>query len=376
MKLYEFQGKEIFRKYGVPVPKGTLFKSPDQPGEIAPPAVLKAQVLVGGRGKAGGVKVWDGSENLSHLIKSIFSQELKGEKVGAVLVEEKADILHEYYLSITFKGSKAVPVIIASAAGGVEIEKVARETPEKIVTMPFEPLVGPTSFQIRYIAKAIGYGNYNELKDFVRKLYRIFRECDATLVEINPLAATPEGLVALDSKILLDDKAEFRQQELFAGLAEEQASLTGDQEFSGEGEKDTITYVPLSGYVGLISDGAGTGMLTLDLIKDAGGEAANFCEMGGITNPQVMYKALEKVLESPNVKSLLVVLIGGFNRMDEMAEGIIKYKEDHGIKVPMVVRMCGTLEDVGKKMMKKVGIPTYDNLLEAVKKTVELTEVK
>jgi succinyl-CoA synthetase beta subunit len=372
MKLFEFQGKRIFKEYGIPVPDGTLLLPTDPTDKLVPPAVLKAQVLVGGRGKAGGIKIWDGTEPVDKLLESIFSQQLKGEKVGAVLAEEKATILQEYYLSITFKGSKATPVIIASAAGGVEIERVAKETPEKIVTMPFDPFIGPTSYQTRYIAKKIGYSDYKEFGDFINKLYRIFKDTDATLVEINPLVATPDGLLALDSKMLLDDKAEFRNRELFDRIAKEQASIEGSC-YDGLQQKDTITYVPLSGSVGLISDGAGTGMLTLDLIKDAEGEAANFCEMGGITNPDVMYKAMEKVLENPNVKGLLVVLIGGFNRMDEMAEGIIRYINERGIGVPMVIRMCGTMEEAGKEMMKQAGIPTYDNLLEAVKKTVELT---
>jgi succinyl-CoA synthetase beta subunit len=185
---------------------------------------------------------------------------------------------------------------------------------------------------------------------------------------------TASGLVALDGKVSLDDKAGFRQSELFTELMNEQQSLPGIAPTSSQANGDTITYVPLTGTVGLISDGAGTGMLTLDLIKDAGGEAANFCEMGGLTSPEVMYKAMETVLQDPKVKSLLVVLIGGFNRMDEMAEGIIRYQEEQGLDMPIIVRMCGTMEEEGKAMMAKANLPTYDDLLLAVDAAVKGAE--
>lgn len=369
MKLYEFQGKRIFKEYGIPVPNGNLVTSPGETSNIGLPAVLKAQVLVGGRGKAGGIKICDTASELSEALKVIFEMNLKGEQVHAVLAEEKSDILREFYISITFKGSNATPILMFSSTGGVDIEKVARENPEKIICLPLNPFIGPTEYQARYISKAVDYKDVAELKTLIGNLYSVFKNSDATLVEINPLAVTPKGLMALDSKILLDDKSKFRQENLFSKLVEEQNALVAEEK---EPREDTITYVLLNGYIGLISDGAGTGMLTLDLIKDAGGEAANFCEMGGITNPQVMYNALCEVLKNPDVKSLLIILIGGFNRMDEMAEGIIKYKEDHGLKVPVIIRMCGTMEEVGKEMMNKSGIPTYDNLLEAVNEAVVL----
>ncbi len=372
MKLFEFEGKRIFKEYGIPVPAGRLLNFPNAGENVSAPAVLKAQVLVGGRGKAGGIKIWDGCENLGHVLETLFSKDIKGEKVKAVLVEQKVEILKEYYLSITFKGSKATPVIIASAAGGVDIEKVAKETPEKILTIPIDPMVGPRGYHIKYIAKQLDHAEHRELGKFILKLYSIFKNTDATLVEINPLVMTPDGLVALDAKVLLDDKAAYRRKELFKNIIEKREGLLG-KDLGVEKEDNTITYVPLSGTVGLISDGAGTGMLTLDLIKDAGGEAANFCEMGGITNPDVMYTALERVMANPKVEGLLIVLIGGFNRMDEMAEGIIKYQKERGIKVPMAVRMCGTMEDEGTRRMKEAGLPTYVSLLEAVEKIVKLT---
>lgn len=376
MKLYEFQGKRIFRENGIPVDAGKLLKLGQQIENISAPKVLKAQVLTGGRGKAGGIKIWDGLSDVSQIIENLFELKIKGESVGGILLQEMVEIQREFYLSITYKGTKATPVLIVSAAGGVEIEKIAQEDPEKIVAIPLNPLVGPSEYQVRYVAKKIGYENYRELKLLIDNVYKVFRKYDATLVEINPLAVTPDGLVAVDAKVNLDDKSEFRHKELFEGLLKEQLSLQKDDVKAATEEQDTITYVPLSGTVGLISDGAGTGMLTLDIIKDAGGEAANFCELGGTTNAEIMYKAMTMAMEKPGMDSLIVVLIGGFNRMDHMAEGIIKYRNDHGFKVPVFVRMCGTLEQVGKEMMKESDIPVFNDLQETVNHAVALVRRK
>ncbi|NLG87536.1 MAG: succinate--CoA ligase subunit beta [Firmicutes bacterium] len=374
MKLFEFQAKRIFAQYGLPVPESDLLLSSQDLPELPFPLILKAQVLTGGRGKAGGIKICSDKKELGSLLTELFNMRIKGEPVRAVLAEEKAKINQEFYLSITLQGSKARPLIIASPAGGMDIEQVAAKTPEKIIKIPIDPLIGPQDYQIRYLAKRMGYQNKTELKNFVANLYQAFCELDATLLEINPLASTDKGLVALDGKVTLDDKANFRQEALFKELLAEQQDLPGADPASAHMSEDTITYVPLTGTVGLISDGAGTGMLTLDLIKDAGGEAANFCEMGGLTSPEIMYKAMETVLSDPNVKSLLVVLIGGFNRMDEMAEGIVKYKKVHGLNIPVIVRMCGTMEEEGKELMAQAGIPTYDDLLEAVGAAVKGAE--
>jgi len=375
MKLFEFQGKRLFRQYGVPTPGGKLVLRGDDLDGITAPKVLKAQVLAGGRGKAGGVKVWRGDIGFSEAAAQLLGMTtIKGHEVRALLVEDKADILNEYYLSLTFDGGRATPLVIASAAGGVDIETVAAETPERIVRMPFDSRLGLAGYQVRRVAAVIGCSRVGELGRILGGLYELLRGSDASLVEINPLAETPDGLVALDAKVVLDDKAAFRHAKLRQELAEEQEPVLGpprEPEFEVPG---TITYVPLSGTIGMISDGAGTGMLTLDLIKDAGGEAANFCEMGGLTSPQVMYDALRLVLQNPRVKSLLIVLIGGFNRMDEMAKGILQYREKHGLDVPMVVRMCGTMEETGKELMRQAGIPTHDDLDKTVLAAVRLAE--
>ena len=363
MKLYEFQGKALFREAGIPVPRGAVVTASDRSGLFAPSAV-KAQVLSGGRGKAGGVLLVSTQAEAEKAAGSILSMELKGEPVRALLVEEKMNIRAEYYLAVTFDGEAGTPLFMASASGGMDIESVAEHSPEKILKLPVDPLWGLTDYKLRAMADFLGYENKKEFASFARKVWTLFREKNAVLVEINPLVVTDSGLVALDSKIEIDDDARPRLKDLFEKNLAEQAALTGVE---GEADHGTITYVPLEGNVGLISDGAGTGMLTLDLIRDLGGEAADFCEMGGLTSPEVMYSAMDQVFsDKKNIKSLLVVLIGGFNRMDEMAEGITAYLREHKVSIPLVVRLCGTMEEEGKAIMKEAGLPVYDDLRTAV----------
>ena len=363
MKLYEFQGKALFREAGIPVPRGAVVTASDRSGLFAPSAV-KAQVLSGGRGKAGGVLLVSTQAEAEKAAGSILSMELKGEPVRALLVEEKMNIRAEYYLAVTFDGEAGTPLFMASASGGMDIESVAEHSPEKILKLPVDPLWGLTDYKLRAMADFLGYENKKEFASFARKVWTLFREKNAVLVEINPLVVTDSGLVALDSKIEIDDDARPRLKDLFEKNLAEQAALTGVE---GEADHGTITYVPLEGNVGLISDGAGTGMLTLDLIRDLGGEAADFCEMGGLTSPEVMYSAMDQVFsDKKDIKSLLVVLIGGFNRMDEMAEGITAYLRDHNVSIPLVVRLCGTMEEEGKTIMKEAGLPVYDDLRTAV----------
>jgi len=372
MKLYEFQGKEIFKKYGIPVQSGFLIHKNDEVKNLIPPLVLKSQVLVGGRGKAGGIKIWEGNTDVSQIINELFSLKIKGEKVRSILALEKVDILREIYLSITFNKGKSTPVLIVGTSGGMDIEESIRLNKEKIHFVEIDPFLGILEYQIRFVAKKLNIDNYLEFKNIIRTVYKIFKEYDATLVEINPLAITPHGLVAIDSKINLDDQASFRHQVLFQKL-EEEKKLIKDKEDSNTSEltDDTITFVPLSGNIGVISDGAGTGLFTLDLINEYGGKVANFCEMGGITNSEVMLKSLKMVASDQSVKSILVVLIGGFNRMDDMAEGIVKFKKELNKNIPIFIRMCGTKEESGKELMKKANIPVYDSLNVAVEKAVK-----
>lgn len=374
MKLYEFQGKDLFRKGGIPVPKGAVVTADDMSGLFAPAAV-KAQVLSGGRGKAGGVKLVSTLDEARKAAEEILAMELKGEEVRAVLVEEKAAIKGEYYMAVTFDGEEGTPLFMVSPSGGMDVEAVAEETPEKILKLPVDPLLGLTDYKLRAMADFLGYPDRAEFAAFARKVWKLFREKQAVLVEINPLVVTDSGLLALDAKVEIDGDSRPRQKDLFTALLAEQKAVTGAEEEEDEG---TITYVPLDGDIGLISDGAGTGMLTLDLIGDMGGRAADFCEMGGLTSPEVMYSAMDRVFrDKADIKSLLVVLIGGFNRMDEMAEGITAYIKEHSITIPVVVRLCGTMEEEGKAIMKEGGLPVYDDLRTAVADAVRFAgEVK
>jgi len=370
MKLYEFQGKEIFKKYGIPVQSGFLIQANDEVKNIIPPLVLKAQVLVGGRGKAGGIKVWDGSIDISKIINELFALEIKREKVNAILALKKVDILREVYISITFNKSRSIPVIIAGTSGGMDIEESARLNKEKINFIEFDPFLGISEYQIRFIAKKINIKNYLEFKKIIMAMYNIFKEYDATLVEMNPLAMTPDGLIAIDSKINLDDHSYFRHEELFRKFKKEKKLIQGKGLDISKSRDDTITYVPLSGNIGVISDGAGTGLFTLDLISKFGGKVANYCELGGITNSEVMLKSLKMVTGDSMIKSILVVLIGGFNRMDEMAKGIIKFKKEFNKDIPIFIRMCGTKEEVGKQLIRNANIPVYNSLNDVVEKAV------
>ena len=375
MRLYEFQGKRIFEKYGIPIQSGKLIYPGDNLQNLSPPLTLKAQVLSGGRGKAGGIRIWEGKEDLEKIISELFHLKINNEQVRAILVLKSVDIHREMYLSLTFNRSKAAPVLFSGVSGGIDIEKTAQESKELISFTEFNFLLGISDFQIREISKKLNIANFLEFRKIILSMYRIFKEYDATLVEINPLAITPSGLVAVDAKIELDDQASFRHQELFRELKEEIKSISGDNEVIKK-EEDTITYVPLNGDIGVVSDGAGTGLLTLDLLAKYGGKVANFCELGGITNPEVVFNALKKVHQDKNVKSVLVVLIGGFNRMDEMAEGIVKFCAQSNKQIPIFIRMCGTKEKEGKKLMQKAKIPIYDDLHEVVQKAVEKAREK
>ncbi len=370
MKLFEFQGKELFNSYGIPIQSGVLLLTPEDSLEaLKPPVVIKSQVLTGGRGKAGGITIWNGDEDLRGIVERMFQLNIKGEQVKAVLALNSVDIFRELYISITFNKSESICVLIAGASGGVDIEKHAMTDEQSTSVIPFNPLLGLSEYHIRLAAKTLSIDDYAGFKAIVLGMYGIFKDYDATLVEINPLAETPDGLVAIDSKVEIDSQAYFRNMDKIRHFADETNRLTGEDIFAAV--EDTITYVPLSGNIGLVSDGAGTGMLTVDLITQFGGTIANFCELGGITNEEIVYKALTKAAAGEGVERLLVVLIGGFNRMDHMAEGIVRFCRETANKIPLYIRMCGTLEDVGRAIMQKHQISIYENLHDAVKSAVE-----
>jgi succinyl-CoA synthetase beta subunit len=374
MRLLEFQAKQLFAQYGIPVPNGVLITSSRQADRISFPAVLKAQAPVGGRGKAGGIRTIDTPETAAAAIDDLLRMTIKGYPISALWAEQKIPVNHEFYLAVLYDKKTNSPIVMASAAGGIEIEQVARQNPEKIYKSKVDPFIGLQKYTSRALAKKLAIKEVESFCAIVERLYSILIECDATLVEINPLVETPQGLIALDAKILLDDKAKLRHKELFERIHAEQKEL--DHAPKSEAVRlaleREITYVPLDGNIAMIADGAGTGMLTLDMIQDEGGHSANFCEMGGLANAKITYESIEVVLANPKVAVLLLTLIGGLTRMDEIADGVAQYVKEHGKSVPMVIRMCGTQEEVGKATLRNVGIEPFDDMAKAVQAAVAI----
>ena len=367
MNLFEYEGKKLMKSAGIPAPESCLVTSDAQDAPMEYPFVLKAQVMTGGRGKAGGVKVCENEADYRRFAKDILGMTIKGHPVHGLLAEQMVKAERELYLSITLQGVKA-PTLIASRMGGMDIESVSKEKPDEIVRMEIDPFTRLKGYQKRYLAKRLEV-DASELDGFLDKVQDLFFGKNALLVEINPLGVSDGHLIAMDSKIVLDDHARSIAP-LLEELEENRRMLHAYQ--TPEKEATTITYVPLDGDLGLISDGAGTGMLTLDLLNDAGGHVASFCELGGMTSEEVMYRAMELTLSGhDHIKGVIIVLIGGFNRMDNMALGITKYVKEHNVTIPIYTRMCGTMEEVGLKTMEEAGMPTYSVLTDTVKEFVE-----
>ncbi len=371
MNLFEYEGKSLMREYGIPVPESRLIVSEGEAAPMEFPFVLKAQVMTGGRGKAGGVRVCENEEDYRRHAHAILNMEIRGHKVHGLLAEQMLKAERELYLSITLQGT-ARPTLIASRMGGMDIETVSEENPEEIVKLEIDPFTGLKGYQLSYLAKKLRVEDRQELFELVKKVQKAFFQTGALLVEINPLGLAGGKLIAMDSKFVIDGHARRMQAKLLE-LEEARERLHAYR--APEKEPTTITYVPLSGDLGLISDGAGTGMLTLDLLNDAGGRVASFCELGGMTTEEVMYRAMDLTLTGhPEVKGVLIVLIGGFNRMDNMALGITKYVKEHDVKIPVYTRMCGTMEEEGLKTMKEAGMPACGVLADTVKEFVHTVE--
>jgi succinyl-CoA synthetase beta subunit len=387
MRLHEFQAKEMFAEYGITTPRGKVAHSPEEAGKIAAeigaPVALKAQVLVGGRGLAGGIKFADDSDEAEEVASLILGESLRNKDVNFLLVEEKLDIETEYYLGVTIDYRRKCPVVIASSRGGMDIERIASEFPDQIIKEEIRPPLGLTDFQTRRIAKKAGVVGRNQrhFAATVKKLYSILRSVDATLVEINPLALTTDNqFIAADAKITLDDNASFRHRELYSRLKSvKKRPSEGKKLRKALAEEAEIpTYLELSGNLGIISDGAGTGMSTFDLTKDFGGKVEAYCELGGKATPDLIEKALEIIASNSEVTVILINLIGGLNRMDEMAQGIATFvakrreRLEGEMKPAIVVRMSGTLEDEGREILGNSGVTAFDNIYDAIERAVEL----
>jgi succinyl-CoA synthetase beta subunit len=374
MKIHEYQAKEIFRKAGIPVPHGEVARTPEEAFEIAvrigKPVVVKAQVLVGGRGKAGGVKLASDPNEARDKAKSILGMDIKGLKVEKVLVTEAVDIAREIYLGIIVDRKSRKPLMMASSEGGVEIEEVAKTKPEAIHKMVIDPLHGIMPFQCRALALKLG-GDMDVVRgigSIMEKLYCAFVMSDASLAEINPLVVTRDGeVVAIDAKINLDDNALFRHKDL-----EELRDVAAEDPGELEAKNAGLSFVKLQGDVGCIVNGAGLAMATMDLVKNYGGEPANFLDIGGSSNPEKVITALGIILRDPNVKSIFINIFGGITRCDDVAEGLVKAFEKMKLDLPVVVRLTGTNEDKAREILSVIELQTASTMDEGVKKAIAL----
>jgi succinyl-CoA synthetase beta subunit len=366
MKLHEYKAKEIFADYGIPVLNGILVKDPNELMEFKFPAVLKSQVLVGGRGKAGGIKFADNLEDARAKIDELIGMEIKGLKVKLVLVEEKVDILKELYVGFVVDRAAKKNVLILSSEGGVNIEETAHSHPEKVAKLEVNPETGLQPFMVRKHAKSLGIKGkeMNALATIAVRLYRAFIDYDAELAEINPLVISPKGMVAVDAVFNIDDNSLYRHKELARELTKSE-EYTQIEKMAREAG---LSYVELDGDVGVIGCGAGLVMASLDTLQLFGGEAANFLDVGGGANAENMRKALELVSLKKGVKSIFINIFGGITRCDEIAHGIV----DFAPEIPISVRMMGTNEEEGKKILKDNGYVVRDTIEESAKEAIRL----
>jgi succinyl-CoA synthetase beta subunit len=371
MKFLEYQVKERFRAAGIPVPDGRLARTADEAalaaGALGPVAV-KAQVPVGGRGKAGGIKLARTPVDAKRVASEILGMTIKGYTVREVWCETAQEILRELYLGLTLDRDARKPVLILSAQGGMEIEEVAETHPEAIAKLHPDPWRGPLPFQVRDLIFRAGLGPLQaQLTPLIVKLYSLARTCDALTLEINPLALTRDGgLVAADGKLEIDENAMFRHKDLHG------ADESGEDPLEADAKRRRLTYVRLDGSIGVIGNGAGLVMNTLDLVQREGGRAADFLDIGGGAKAEVVHSALELLVSDPHVKGILINIFGGITRGDEVAHGIIDAARDLNLKLPLVVRMTGTREEEGRRLLQEAGITPEASVSAAARKIVEL----
>jgi succinyl-CoA synthetase beta subunit len=373
MKLHEYQSKAIFSKYGIRIPKGVLCASADEArqaaAQIDKKVVVKAQVLVGGRGKAGGIKLAATPDDAEQAAEQILSMQIKGVPVHKVLVDEAINIAHELYLGIVVDRATRSATLMASSAGGMDIEQVARETPEKIVRVAIDPATGLQEYQARATAFALAIDK-NLVREFAaiaQNLYRVFVENDASLVEINPLVITGDNrLLAADGKIILDDNALYRHTDL-----EQLRDVEEESSEEKQARRVGLSYVKLEGNIGCMVNGAGLAMATMDVIKFYGGEPANFLDIGGGAKADKVKAALEIILSDPNVRAVLFNIFGGITRGDEVAQGIVDGLKEIKTKVPMVARIVGTNAEEGLRILANAKMITAESLEQGAQKAVE-----
>ena len=375
MKVHEYQAREIFARYGIPVLKGEVCTTPKEAKKIAEElqksVVIKAQVQVGGRGKAGGIKLAKNPEEAEKLAKEILGMEIKGITVKKIMVAEAIDIKKELYVGMVIDRASKKIALMTSEAGGIEIEEVARETPEKIHKVGVDPLIGLKNYQIQRLVAPLFEEKElkQEASSIIRKLYRAFVENDCSLAEINPLVVTGDGkLLACDTKVNIDDNALFRKElaELRDPGAEDPLEL--------EARQSDLSYVGLDGSVACIVNGAGLAMTTMDIIKLYGGEPANFLDVGGSSSPEKVVSAMRIILTNKNVRAILINIFGGITRCDDIAAGIIEAMNKMEVPYPIVVRLTGTNKEKAREMLADTDLNFASSFAEGVKKAVELAK--
>ena len=374
MKIHEYQAKEIFSHYNIPVTSEVLCYSVDQviaaTEKLGLPVVVKAQVLTGGRGKAGGVKLARTMEDAKKAATQILGMDIKGYLVEKVLVAQGVKFSSEFYVGLTIDRNTKSILFMASSEGGVEIEEVAKDNPDAILKFPIDPDLGMTPFMARKIAFALfsDFALVKQASALFQQLYRIFLDTDASLVEINPLVLTDEGkILALDGKMNFDDNALFRQKEINALL-----EPTEDELKEIDAKEKGLTYIRLDGSIGCMVNGAGLAMATMDMIKYYGGSPANFLDIGGSSKPQKVIDAMNLILSDKNVKVVMINIFGGITRCDDVARGLVAALDILKVDVPIVVRLSGTNSKEGLEILKQANLPIVETMTEAAQMAIRL----
>ncbi len=374
MDLFEYQGKSLYQNYDISHPKSSLVKDLKQLEEVSGlsyPVVVKAQVQVGGRGKAGGIKVANNQEELDKIANEIYGMDIKGHKVEVLLIEEASEILEEYYISFTLDRSEKKYLMMLSSKGGMDIEQVAKDNPSDLIKLHISPSDGLNEKDLNdsIIQANLNQDYKTELAEIIMKLYKLFQEGDCDLVEVNPLAITSEGVMALDSKVALDMNAKFKHENF--ELLEDEIPIPEEEKFAKE---KGLNFIKLDGSVGIIGNGAGLVMSTLDVVAEHGGSASNFLDIGGGAKSETVSAALEVLETDPNVKSVLINIFGGITRCDLVAEGIVEATKGKKLKWPIVIRLDGTNSTEGLEILKNNpndNIFISENMDEAAKLAVE-----
>lgn len=379
MKLFEYEAKNILSEYNIPIPKGVLVSSLNEVKEaitrLQPPYVVKAQVLVAGRGKAGGIKFAKDSEEAVELTKQLLNMKIKGFQVNTVWIEEKIGIKRELYFGITSDRVNRCYVAIASSVGGMDIEDVAEKEPEKIIKIFIDPNLEFRSYHARELSRKLGYSgkSLNKLAGIFTKLSVVAKDYDAELIEMNPIVETDDGdFVAADARLIIDDNALFRHPEYEKRLfSEGQSELTSEEI---EAKRAGLAYVKLSGDIGIMGNGAGLVMATLDAVQFYHGSPANFLDIGGGASEEQIMSALQILLEDQRTSVVLINILGGITRCDNVARGILMVKKKLEFSKPMVIRLVGTNEEEGRQILTEAGIHVLDSMEEAAKKAIEISE--